>query len=126
MQPPLIPEGRFRLHSVITGKDLGSRTRSDWRRGLRITFPEVNPVEIIEMRSEHPSDAAGPGPTAPNSGNEPRYLESIVGPQAGLLARRSFFPLRWFSAIRAFTIFFNSAAGNGLSRGKCKVPFAVR
>lgn len=49
VQLPELPEARYHLRSVITGKDLGTFTREDWQRGIRITFPDIAPVEIIEV-----------------------------------------------------------------------------
>src|ERR1700722_923378 len=36
------------------------------------------------------------------------------------------FQLPSFCTIRAFTIFFTSEAGKGVSKGKCSVPFETR
>ena len=49
VQLPLIPEGRFKLHSVITGQDLGTFTRSDFVRGIQIEFSGNNTVDIFEV-----------------------------------------------------------------------------
>jgi alpha-galactosidase len=49
VQLPLLPEGKFKLHSVITNKDLGIFTKSDWVRGISIHFATSDPVEIIEV-----------------------------------------------------------------------------
>jgi alpha-galactosidase len=49
VQLPLIPEGAFRLHSVITGQDLGVYTRSDWSHGVAIQFLGASQVEIVEV-----------------------------------------------------------------------------
>jgi alpha-galactosidase len=49
VQLPLIPEGRFKLHSVITGQDLGAFTRSDFVRGVQIVFSGNNTVDILEV-----------------------------------------------------------------------------
>lgn len=55
---PRIPEGRYKLHSVITCNDLGTFTQSDWQHGIRIRFPNTVPVEIIEIQRECRSDQA--------------------------------------------------------------------
>jgi alpha-galactosidase len=47
---PQIPEGSYNLRSVITGKNLGRFTQSDWQRGVRIQFPDPLPVEILEIQ----------------------------------------------------------------------------
>jgi len=49
IQLPLMPEGRFKVYSVITNKDLGIFTRSDWVRGVPLTFSSTEPVEILEV-----------------------------------------------------------------------------
>jgi alpha-galactosidase len=51
VQLPQLPEARYHLRSVVTGKDLGAFTQSDWQHGIRISFPDGVPVEIIEIIS---------------------------------------------------------------------------
>jgi len=46
---PLIPAGRYRLHSVLTGHDLGVFEKSDWVRGIPIQFVEAQTVEVLEV-----------------------------------------------------------------------------
>ncbi len=46
---PLLPPGNYKLHSVITGKDLGTFTESAWKHGVPIQFPEGEPVEVLEV-----------------------------------------------------------------------------
>jgi len=45
------PRGNYRLRSVITGKEIGVFSHTDWVRGIPIPFPGVEPVEIIEVMS---------------------------------------------------------------------------
>jgi len=45
---PLIPEGRYRALSVMTGKSLGTFDRAAWRKGVLIAFP--GQVELIELQ----------------------------------------------------------------------------
>jgi len=45
---PLIPEGRYRARSVITGKDLGTFDRMAWKKGVGIAFP--GRVELLELQ----------------------------------------------------------------------------
>ena len=45
---PLIPDGRYRLHSVMTGKDLGTFDRTAWKKGVAISFP--GQVEVLELQ----------------------------------------------------------------------------
>jgi alpha-galactosidase len=49
VQLPLIPEGRFRLRSIITGQDLGAFTKSDFVHGIQVKFPGTNTVDILEV-----------------------------------------------------------------------------
>jgi alpha-galactosidase len=46
---PLIPAGKYRVRSVLTGKELGVFSDSDWSRGVTIKFPEATPVEVLEI-----------------------------------------------------------------------------
>ncbi len=46
---PLIPKGRFRLHSVITQQDLGTVSNEDWTTGVDIRFEASQKVEILEL-----------------------------------------------------------------------------
>jgi len=46
---PLIPAGKYKVRSVITGKELGIFDNSDWARGIAIAFPNAEPVEILEV-----------------------------------------------------------------------------
>lgn len=48
VQLPLIPEGRYRVHSVMTGNDLGTFDRAAWSTGLRIQFG--GKVELLELQ----------------------------------------------------------------------------
>jgi hypothetical protein len=50
---PLLPEGRFKLHSVITNEDLGVVANTDWVRGVPVIFPGSEPVEILEVTAIH-------------------------------------------------------------------------
>ena len=46
---PLLPEGKFKVHSVVTNQDIGTFTKSDWARGVAVRFPDSEPVEILEV-----------------------------------------------------------------------------
>lgn len=52
---PLIPAGQLQVRSIITGKNLGVFTKADWVRGVNITFPDSDLVEILELTAS--SDA---------------------------------------------------------------------
>ena len=49
IQLPLMPEGKFRVRSVILGKDLGVFSQDDWRRGVTLELRASEPVEIVEI-----------------------------------------------------------------------------
>lgn len=49
VQLPLLPEGRYKLRSAMTGGDLGTVGQSDWVRGVPIKFTQDQRVEIIEI-----------------------------------------------------------------------------
>jgi alpha-galactosidase len=51
IQLPLIPEGKFKLHSVVSNKDLGEFTKDDWTRGVEVAFSGSETVEILEVSS---------------------------------------------------------------------------
>lgn len=42
-----MPDGKYRLRSVMSGKALGVVTRDEWARGVRVELPEK--VEIVEV-----------------------------------------------------------------------------
>jgi alpha-galactosidase len=44
---PLVPEGKYRVRSVISGKDAGVYDRAAWTRGVAFSFP--GPVEVLEL-----------------------------------------------------------------------------
>jgi len=48
IQLSLIPEGRYRTRSAMTGKDLGTFDRAEWKKGVAIAFP--GQVEILELQ----------------------------------------------------------------------------
>jgi alpha-galactosidase len=49
VQLPLLPPGRFKLHSVLSGKDLRVYSSSDWARGVPIAFSGADRVEVLEV-----------------------------------------------------------------------------
>ena len=49
VQLPLLPAGRYKLRSIITGEDLGVLTNSDWVRGVPVKFSGTEPVEVLEV-----------------------------------------------------------------------------
>jgi alpha-galactosidase len=46
---PLIPAGKYRLRSVITGKEIGQFDMADFARGVAIDLRACGPVEVIEI-----------------------------------------------------------------------------
>jgi len=53
IQLPLMPAGSFKVHSVVTNKDLGTFTKDDWARGVPVGFSGSQSVEILEVSSVH-------------------------------------------------------------------------
>jgi alpha-galactosidase len=53
IQLPLLPAGSFKVHSVVTNKDLGTFTKDDWARGVAVGFSGPQSVEILEVSSVH-------------------------------------------------------------------------
>jgi alpha-galactosidase len=53
LQLPLLPAGTFKVHSVVTNRDLGVFTKNDWIRGVQIRFSDSQPVEILEVNPIH-------------------------------------------------------------------------
>jgi alpha-galactosidase len=49
VQLAVMPQGKFKVHSVITNTDLGTFTKSDWARGVSVKLPDSEPVEILEV-----------------------------------------------------------------------------
>ena len=49
VQLPLIPAAKYKLRSVITGKDLGVFSNSDWIHGIEIKIADKEPVEVLEV-----------------------------------------------------------------------------
>jgi alpha-galactosidase len=53
VQLPLIPEGKFKLHSVISNQDLGVFTKTDWVRGVPVSFQGSGSVEVLAVSAVH-------------------------------------------------------------------------
>jgi alpha-galactosidase len=51
IQLPLVPEGKFAVHSVVSNKDLGAFTKEDRIRGVPVQFSGAQTVEILEVRA---------------------------------------------------------------------------
>jgi alpha-galactosidase len=49
VQIPVMAEGRFKLRSIISGKDLGVFTQADFRRGIPVSFSAI--VEVLEVNA---------------------------------------------------------------------------
>jgi alpha-galactosidase len=47
---PLIPAGSYRVHSVVSNKDLGVFSQEDWVHGVPVTFETDQTVEILEVQ----------------------------------------------------------------------------
>jgi alpha-galactosidase len=52
IQLPLMPAGRYKVHSVVTNKELGLFTKDDWTHGIPVGFAGSQSVEILEVSSE--------------------------------------------------------------------------
>jgi alpha-galactosidase len=50
---PLLPAGRYRLRSILSGKVLDVFDHSEWASGVPIRFANAKPVEILEVTSVH-------------------------------------------------------------------------
>jgi alpha-galactosidase len=50
---PLLPDGSYKLRSIITGKDVGVVTKADLDRGILIRFPYEVPIEVLEVNAIH-------------------------------------------------------------------------
>jgi alpha-galactosidase len=48
---PLIPEGKFAVHSVVSDRDLGAFTKEDWVHGVPVQFSGSQTVEVLEVRA---------------------------------------------------------------------------
>jgi alpha-galactosidase len=46
---PLLPEGRYKAHSVTKDRDLGIFDHAAWARGVRVKFANPEGVEVIEL-----------------------------------------------------------------------------
>jgi alpha-galactosidase len=46
---PLLPQGRFKVRSVMNGNELGVFSQEDWKRGVQIEFPASNAVQVVEI-----------------------------------------------------------------------------
>jgi alpha-galactosidase len=51
IQLPLIPAGKFAVHSLISNKDVGAFTKEDWVRGVPVQFSGSQTVEVLEVRA---------------------------------------------------------------------------
>lgn len=53
VQLPLIPEGKFEIHSILTKKSIGIYSKAEWQRGVVVPFSKSDPVEILEVSTVH-------------------------------------------------------------------------
>jgi alpha-galactosidase len=49
VQLPLIPVGRYKVRSEMTGRELGTFADPDWKRGVHVAFPDGHSVEVLEV-----------------------------------------------------------------------------
>ncbi len=48
---PVMPGGKFRVRSVISGKEVGVFEKTDWARGVAVPFATGAAVEVLEVRN---------------------------------------------------------------------------
>lgn len=48
---PVLPVGKYKVRSVLTGNDIGMFTNADFARGVSIKFADGKPVEVLEISS---------------------------------------------------------------------------
>ncbi|HEX4758932.1 MAG TPA: alpha-galactosidase [Terracidiphilus sp.] len=48
---PLMPAGKYKVRSVVSGADLGAVSNSDWARGVKVRFAGTESVEIFEVNA---------------------------------------------------------------------------
>lgn len=46
---PPMPQGSFKVRSVMNGKDLGVFSQDDWKHGVQIDFPVADAVQVVEI-----------------------------------------------------------------------------
>lgn len=46
----LLPAGRYKLRSVLSGRNLGEFAQADWRRGVPVAFPANGTVQLLELQ----------------------------------------------------------------------------
>jgi alpha-galactosidase len=51
VQLPLLPAGKYKVRSVISGKELGVFAHSDWVHGVAVKFAGTEPVEVLEVNA---------------------------------------------------------------------------
>jgi hypothetical protein len=44
-----MPDAKFKVRSVVTGKELGVFTKADWVRGVKVEFAGAGATEILEV-----------------------------------------------------------------------------
>jgi hypothetical protein len=47
----LLPAGKYKVRSVISGKELGVFAHSDWVHGVAVKFAGTEPVEVLEVNA---------------------------------------------------------------------------
>ncbi len=50
---PLLPAGRYRLRSALSGRELGTFAPADWARGVPVAFADDAGVEVLELQPLH-------------------------------------------------------------------------
>jgi alpha-galactosidase len=52
VQLPLLPEGRYKVYSVISGKDRGVFSKAEWARGVPIAFEPGSKAQVLEVNRQ--------------------------------------------------------------------------
>lgn len=46
---PLIPQGKYKLRSVLSGKDLGVFEHADWARGVQVAVATSASLKVLQV-----------------------------------------------------------------------------
>ncbi len=46
---PLLPGGKYKVRSVMSGMELGIFEKADWTRGVPVKFADAAAVEVLEV-----------------------------------------------------------------------------
>lgn len=49
VQLPLLPQGRFKVHSIFKGKEIGTFSKMDWTQGVGIRLSDIDAADVFEI-----------------------------------------------------------------------------